>query len=100
MLLQEHKIFQILCEKGHHTLEEHSCKNLNWIKDWRCPKCNKKAVWYNIATTKVTKNGVENTYVDLDVNSIKYCEFCQSVLEVTFKIPENKGNLIKDETNK
>lgn len=87
------KVFQILCKKGHHSIEEHSHKNLAWLNEWRCNKCNSKAAWYNIAEIKKTENGFVDTYADLDIEMIKVCECCGTVLEITFKIPQNKGVL-------
>jgi len=82
--------FQQLCKKGHYTSKSAEYQD----EDEKCPSCGERIVWLNVVD--VTNGSFDNEeridgYVELKEKSRKVCEHCNTVLEITYKIPKGKG---------
>ena len=84
---------QYLCKNGH--LHELDC----YMDDLKiCPVCSEKIVWEN--SVDVTNGSFDEIdgkevridgYVELKIKSRRKCEHCNSILEMTYEIPEKEG---------
>lgn len=80
---------QFLCSKGHYWTKDCYSVHGNEL----CPICGERFVWENMVdeTNGCYENSIRiDGYVALEEKNKKVCEHCNSILEITYKIPKKK----------
>jgi RNA polymerase subunit RPABC4/transcription elongation factor Spt4 len=87
---------QYLCENGHLSLKDCYEDDIQI-----CPICKAKIVWWNMVNTTNGSFSEEGEridgYIELKIKTQKICDKCNSVLETTYKIPQNGGHKVGKE---
>ena len=88
--------YETLCEKGHLQSQDAFMLPIDGFDDCFC---GSKTIWWNLIDYTNGSFDDDGTridgWVELKVKEETKCSHCDTILEVTYKIPKNKGHKIE-----